>query len=370
MKLTGLGYDATPPTGVAFADEDPADPARLNVRASDDVSGIAGGAIEVRRAGGKLWRPLDDQVTPSGLTAMIDDEHLRRGVYDLRAVAVNGAGLQQGTDRRQDGLPARIKLPVRAASRLVAGRARRRPLPSPPAAAPQSASRGSTGAPRVRVGRSSLLRGQLKIRGKAVKRRVRLEVFSRRLGSTQWKQLRPIRTSEDAAGSATAPAAGRPARSASATPARARSAATTRRSKLRVARLEHASAARGARVVNGEYVTFRGRLRGGWVPAAGALVELQVYARGVVAHVRAARAPTGPAAGATSTASRRSAAAPRFRFRARIRRQTGYPFATGALAHRPRPRARPMTRPRTATPRRPRLSCGQGCVHQRRSDRP
>ena len=51
----------------------------------------------------------------SGLTATIDDEVLRKGVYDLRAVAVNGAGLQQGTNRRSDGLPARIKLPIRRA---------------------------------------------------------------------------------------------------------------------------------------------------------------------------------------------------------------------------------------------------------------
>jgi len=107
VKITGLGYDSTPPTGVAFADEDPADPARLNVRAGDDVSGIAGGTIEVRRARGQLWRPLETTVTAAGLTAMIDDEHLRRGVYDLRAVAVNGAGLQQApTDAKADSRPA------------------------------------------------------------------------------------------------------------------------------------------------------------------------------------------------------------------------------------------------------------------------
>ena len=33
-------------------------------------------------------------------------------------------------------------------------------------------------------------------------------------------------------------------------------------------------------VINGEYVTFRGRLKGGWIPAGGTLVELQVYTRG------------------------------------------------------------------------------------------
>ena len=36
VKVNGLGFDATPPTGVAFADEHPDDPARLRVRAADD----------------------------------------------------------------------------------------------------------------------------------------------------------------------------------------------------------------------------------------------------------------------------------------------------------------------------------------------
>ena len=122
VKVSGLGFDATPPTGVAFADEQPDDPARLSVRAADSASGITGGAIEVRRAGEQVWRPLNTQVSATGLTATIDDEVLRKGVYDLRAVAVNGAGLQQGTDRRSDGLPARIKLPIRLRSRLEAGK--------------------------------------------------------------------------------------------------------------------------------------------------------------------------------------------------------------------------------------------------------
>ena len=325
VKLTGLGYDGSPPTGVAFADEDPADPARLNVRASDDVSGIASGTIEVRRAGGAVWRPLQTSVTASGLTAMIDDEHLRRGVYDLRAVAVNGAGLQQGSDRRQDGLPARIKLPVRAASRLVAGRAAGRRC---------SRSRGRricqaryNRAPRVRVGRSSLLRGQLKIRGKAVKRRVRLEVFSRRLGSKQWKQLRPIRTSKS--GRLRYRARRGPARTIRFRyPGTRKIRGDDAPVKLQVAA---SSTIRGPRraVVNGEYATFRGRLRGGWVPAAGALVELQVYARG---SWRTFAQPRTDRAGRWSYQYRfetiRGSA--RFRFRARIRRQSGYPFATGA----------------------------------------
>ena len=325
VKVTSLGYDSTPPTGVAFADEDPADPARLNVRASDAISAIAEGTIEVRRVSGKLWRPLTTTVTPSGLTAMMDDEHLRRGVYELRAVAVNGAGLQQGTERRQDGLPARIKLPVRAASHVLAGRSAGRRC---------HRSRGSrvckqrfNQAPRVRVGRSSLLRGQLKIRGKAVKRRVTLQVFSRQLGTDQWKPLRSIRTSTS--GRFRYRARRGPARTI-----RFRYPGTrTIRGDNAAVKLQVAASStmRGPRraVVNGEYATFRGRLRGGWVPAAGALVELQVYARGswrTFAQPRTDQAGRWRYQYRFETISGNA----RFRFRARIRRQTGYPFATGA----------------------------------------
>jgi hypothetical protein len=324
VKVAGLGYDATPPIEVAFADESPIDPARLNVRATDAISGIASGAIEVRRNGAKLWRPLQTKVTPLGLTAMMDDEHLRRGVYDLRAVAVNGAGLQQGTARRQDGLSARIKLPVRAASRLVAGRSsRRRCLRR----RQQSNCRLRLDrTPQVRVGHSSMLRGQLTIRGKSVKRRVPLQVFSRQLGTQQWRQLRPIRTSTSGRFHYRAPRG--PARTI-----RFRYAGTrTIRGdnapvKLEVTASSTLHAPRRA-LVNGEYATFRGRLKGGRVPAAGALVELQVYARGswrTFAQPRTDRTGRWRYQYRFETIS----GSARFRFRARIRRQTGYPFATG-----------------------------------------
>jgi hypothetical protein len=325
VKVTGLGYDATPPTQVTFADEEPADPARLNVRATDTVSGIVGGTIEVRRVGGSLWRPLTTTVTSTGLTAMLDDEHLRRGAYDLRAVAVNGAGLQQGTSRRQDGLPARIKLPVRTASHLLAGRLagrrchdrRRRRV----------CRQRFNHAPRVRVGHSALLRGQLRIAGEALSHSVTLQVSSRRLGTKLWKQLPSVSTSK-----------------------RGRFHYRTGRGPARTIRFRYpgtrmirgdnapvklevaaSSTLRGPRrtLVNGEYATFRGRLRGGWVPAGGTLVELQVYARG---SWRTFAQPRTDTAGRWRYQYRFEtiSGSARFRFRARVRRQTGYPFATGA----------------------------------------
>ena len=82
-------------------------------------------------------------------------------------------------------------------------------------------------------------------------------------------------------------------------------------------------------VINGEYVTFRGRLKGRRRPPAGLLVELQVRSRGAW---RTFAQPRANAAGAWRYQYRFEtvSANARFRFRARVRRQAGYPFATGS----------------------------------------
>jgi hypothetical protein len=83
------------------------------------------------------------------------------------------------------------------------------------------------------------------------------------------------------------------------------------------------------RVVNGDDVVFRGHVRGRPLPAEGKLVELQVYTR------RRWRTFAQPRADATSgrwsyrykfEAIRRHE---RFRFRARVRKETGYPYELG-----------------------------------------
>jgi hypothetical protein len=81
--------------------------------------------------------------------------------------------------------------------------------------------------------------------------------------------------------------------------------------------------------ITGEYVTFHGHLRGGWLPAGGVLVELQVRTRGrwrTFAQPRAS-GTTGRWAYRYRFETVRGKA--RFRFRARVRRQRGFPFTTG-----------------------------------------
>ena len=81
--------------------------------------------------------------------------------------------------------------------------------------------------------------------------------------------------------------------------------------------------------VNGEYVTFRGRVKGRPLPSNGKLVELQVYTRRrwrTFAQPRAS-AQTGRWAFQYRFEAIRGRVS--FRFRARVRRELGYPFRTG-----------------------------------------
>jgi hypothetical protein len=91
-------------------------------------------------------------------------------------------------------------------------------------------------------------------------------------------------------------------------------------SKLRVSR---------RRVLNGQAVTFTGRLRGLPVPAGGKLVELQVRLSGRWQTFRTTRSdPYGQ--WAIHYRFKRTRGVQRFRFRARLPREAGYPFETGA----------------------------------------
>jgi hypothetical protein len=81
--------------------------------------------------------------------------------------------------------------------------------------------------------------------------------------------------------------------------------------------------------VNGEYVEFSGRVKGGFIPPVGTLVELQVYTRGRWRIFAQPRAEIGSGRWSFLYRFETIRGTVRFRFRARIRRQPGYPFRTG-----------------------------------------
>ena len=82
------------------------------------------------------------------------------------------------------------------------------------------------------------------------------------------------------------------------------------------------------RVVNGQSVTFRGRVRGLPVPAGSKLVEVQVRLSG---HWQTFRTTRTDAAGRWTSRYRfrRTVGVLYYRFRVRLPREAGYPFETG-----------------------------------------
>ena len=246
--------DRTPPETVAFEAPDPADPTLVRVVVADATSGVAGGRVELRRAGAD-WRRVPTSLEGGRLQARLDDAALRAGAYELRAVVGDVAGNEAIGTRRADGAPAAVTLPLRRRTSMS-------------------------------VRRSGLmLTARLTAAGRPLGGR-EVTVRQRLRGRTAWRTVCGRRTVVIAAASACrlrTDAAGRlhvrlptgPSRtlrvsfpgdalllpahgSASVrTPARARVRATP------------------ATVAAGGSVRFTGRLLGGHVPRTGKLVELQ-----------------------------------------------------------------------------------------------
>ena len=314
------------PPEVAILPTDPEDPARVRVRASDATSGIARGEIELRREGGRAWRTLPAEVGGDGFSAVIDDEALRAGVYELRARAFDAAGNERSTERLPSGDAARITLPARVRTRLRVGkrekvRARR-------------AGRGRRRTrivfitrPLVRNGRRVRLRGRLTAPGGNPLQGVDVEVAARvTLPGAAFQPAAALKTSRTGRFSYLVPAG--PSRLV-----RFRYAGTPKiRSRTRhiAVRVRASSTIHRSHrsVVNGEAVTFSGGLRGDWLPPGGKLIELQFYARRAWRTFATTRAD---AAGRWTYTYRFTGTRGtiRWKFRARIPREAGYPFATG-----------------------------------------
>jgi hypothetical protein len=324
-QIDGLGYDDTPPADVAFLASDPQNPALVHVRADDATSGLTAGVIEIRRDGQNAWQPLATQIDGDGLSAFVDDEVLPKGLYFLRARVTNAAGLESSDDRTAGGDPATIRLPVRAASRLVAGRPQRR--------CRRRGGRRHCGVrlltrPGASVRHPTRLRGRLTVGGKPMAG-VALQVWGRlNLPGAAWARIGTVTTST------TGRFSYRVRRGAART-IRFRYPGTNliRGHNRDIALRVHAAPTfRPSRrtVINGEYVTFSGKLRGGWLPKGGVLVELQVRTRGEWRTFAQPRADDHTGRYSYQYRFETVSGTASFKFRARVRRQPGYPFTTGA----------------------------------------
>lgn len=313
--LVKLRYDDSSPT-LAFEPLRTDDPTLLAVQTSDRGSGVGSGVIEIRRQGVEQWMALPTTLTAGRLTARLDDEHLPDGAYEVRARAADLAGNERSTDRRSDGSSAAITLPLRLRTRIDAGMVQRQGR-------------------RIRFAHTAFARyGQLvRVRGKLVSpegnplQGVEVQVFtavrgapgaerliatvktSRRGGFSFLVRRGPSRTIRIRYGGT------------------AQIQGTTRTLTLNV-RARTSMRPNRRHLVNGETVTFHGRVRTGDIPAQGKLVEMQVWLRGKWRTF------------ATTRADRRglwkydyrfdgTRGLQTYRFRAKLPPEAGYPFAAG-----------------------------------------
>lgn len=303
--------------GVKLLPRRSSDPTRLSVEASDAVSGVKDVAIEVHRRGSKVWRDLRVRRVAGHWSAVVDDEALAAGRYDIRARAIDAAQNERTVSATPDGRNATIKLPVRVRTALRVGRRvghRRRQHFDRRVLTP--------------FGRSTLLRGRLMSHGGNPFAGAVVRVSTRRsLSGARFKRIGRVRTGRRGRLRFRVP------RGTSRTvrfryPGTRLIQGATRKVALGV-RASSTIDVKPRSTVNGGFVTFRGRLRGRPIPAGGKLVELQVYTR------RQWRTFAQPRANAKTGRWRyqyrfeATRGLVTFRFRARIRHEAVYPYELG-----------------------------------------
>lgn len=325
-----LRYDPEPPV-LGFEPTAAANPTQVAVTVTDKVSGLSDGSIELSRQGSGTWQALGTHKDGSRLLAQIDDTALTPGVYALRARARDQAANEGSTDRRLDGQPMLVTLPLRFGTSLRAG------FPVTKIVRQRVGRRGhrhwvrrrvtelsSTG--RARLGGHLPITGRLiadngqGIAGASVQVLARTPIRAEGVIATvQTDATGTYRYSTAAASTTTLRLsyAGSPVL----LPAQAQVGlvvpATT------------SLGVRPGRVLNGQSVTFRGRLGALPVPAGGKLVEVQAFVSGRWQTFRTVR--TGESGRWTVIYRfQRTRGTQRYRFRARIPDETAYPFATGA----------------------------------------
>lgn len=321
-----LAYDGDAPHA-AFLNQDSEDPARLRVEVSDRTSQIVAGEIEVRREGEPTWTSLASSLDSGVLTALLDDEALPKGTYALRAHVVDAAGNERSTTQLEGGQTALVSLPLRIPTRLTAGRAKQVKVRHARPGHRQSRT-VLIERPRLRAGTSVRLQGRLTTSGANGLADRELEVLQLvDLPGKAWSRIATTRTSRTGRFSFRAPQG--PSRTLRFRyPGTSKIRGRTTDVRLLVRSVSTLRVNRRS-VVNGEDVTFRGRLRAEPVPVPGKLLQLQAYSRRGWSTFATPRA--NPSTGRWSYRYRFASTRGRvlYRFRVRIPKEGSYPYETG-----------------------------------------
>ncbi len=331
-KTLVLRFDNEPPS-LAFRPLDPEDPRRLRVQATDRSAGIARAAIELQRQGETTWRSLDAGLEDGGFAVSIDDETLPDGTYAVRARAVDHAGNERTTERFANGDPAAIALPVRVRTQLAVGRPKRVRIKKRPKGSNRRYRTKLISRARVPFGRSVRLQGRLTTPGQNPLPGTTIHVF---------EQVEVPGVPERQIGTVTTSRTGRFAFRLPEGPSRIvrfryDGTRTIRSGTGQVDIRVPASTSfsvRPGRVVNGQVVTFSGRLRGGGIPAQGKLIALQAFTRGRWRPFATVRADARTGRWAYPYRFDGTRGLVRYRFRARVLKEATYPYSTGTSGRR------------------------------------
>jgi hypothetical protein len=156
-----LRFDPDPPA-LRFLPLDPATPGHFAVEA-DDLSGIVGGTIELRRFGSDAWIALPTERSENWLAAELDDRRRRAGgAYHLRVRAVDAAGNEGLGDGGVRLIPETVESPGEG------------PTPAPKGTGPQQTSGASPHrAPAARGERTPTRRARVTMAARAAVARSR-----------------------------------------------------------------------------------------------------------------------------------------------------------------------------------------------------
>jgi protocatechuate 3,4-dioxygenase beta subunit len=310
--------DDTPPT-VAFGPIDGNDPTRIDIESSDSISSIVRGEAEIRRVDDSRWLPIATTRSLAGFAARLDDEHLADGAYELRAVVIDSAGNERSTTRDGSGRDAVRQVPARINTRLIVGQVRR---------VRSRHSRTLVVHPTVGYGRTVPLTGRLTTPGANPVANANIEVWEqKRVPGAPLRRVAMLKTDRGGRFEFTAP------RGTSRTLrfrypgtaiVRARTSlvhiAVRAKTTLRTSRRQ---------VVNGEEITLRGRVVGGPLPSVGKLVQLQAFSRGKWLTFATPRANSSSGRWRYDYRFTATRGTVRYRFRARVPRESGFPYAAG-----------------------------------------
>ena len=340
-RSVAVKIDQTAPEAL-FERPDGLDPRAIRVRVQDRMSGVVDGRVELRRVGSdEKWTPLPSTLERARLFARIDDVALADGTYDLRAVVVDRAGNELTAEKREDGKPMQLTLPLRTrtAMRVHTRTVVRSVCRTVKVRGPRGTTRNRRICKPTRVpgGRAGLT---VTIRPKSVRRRLLFgqlttssgtPLAGRRVTVTEQPRnragIRPLtELTTDSAGRFELPLLRGPSRTIRFTYAGNDTfhafvgqaiILTTASTSFRVA---------PRTVAHGHPITFSGRLRGGWVPPSGIRVELEMRRHG---HWQPFGTPVRTDGRGRWRLAWRFHGPLRGRVRAHVEREVGYPFEAG-----------------------------------------